>query len=77
LVAAGQSYKYNSTGRGPGYLPSENINNVKIREDLVNTKHIVEADLKGRQLELYSQVDEWPADKGDIIEYYEKYETLE
>tara|TARA_B100000749_G_C18348667_1_gene432256 strand:- start:14 stop:883 length:870 start_codon:yes stop_codon:yes gene_type:complete len=77
LVAAGQSYKYNSEGRGPGYLPSENINNVKIREDLVNTKHIVEIDLRDRQLELYSQVTTWPGDKGDIIEYYEKHGTLE
>jgi len=44
---------------------------------LINTKHIIEKDLKDRHLELYSQVDEWPADKGDIIEYYEKYGTLE
>ena len=73
LVGAGNSYLYNRVGP----LPSKNINNTEIRKDLVNTKHKVEKDLMDRQLELYSQVDDWPADKGDIIEYYEKHGTLE
>ena len=73
LVAAGEAYEYTRVGS----LPSKNINDTEIRKDLINTKHIIEKDLKDRQLELYSQVDDWPADKGDIIEYYEKYGTLE
>jgi len=73
LVAAGDQYRYSKLGP----LLSENINNTEIRKDLVNVKAIVEKDLKDRQLELYSQVDVWPGDKGDIIEYYEKHGTLE
>ena len=73
LVAAGNHFKYNRLGS----LPSKNINNTEIRKDLVNTKYKVEKDLKDRQLELYSQVNNWPGDKGDIIEYYEKHGTLE
>ena len=73
LVAAGNYYKYNKVGS----LQSKNINNTEIREDLVNTKHKIEKDLMDRLLELYSQVDAWPSDKGDIIEYYEKHGTLE
>ena len=73
LVAAGQAYEYDRVGS----LPSTKINNTEIRKDFVNTKHIVDKDLMDRHIELYNQVDEWPAGKGDIIEYYEKHGTLE
>ena len=37
----------------------------------------INCNLMDRHIELYNQVDEWPAGKGEIIEYYEKHGTLE
>jgi len=74
LIAAGEGFSYSN--------PGTNINDLtgsheEKREYQMSLKSKTVGANSHRKLTLFQQVDRWPADKGDIEEYYEKHGSLE
>jgi hypothetical protein len=74
LIAAGEAFTYSNTGTNTNDLTGSHDEKREYQMDLKS--RIVGAN-SHRKLTLFQQVDEWPADKGDIEEYYEKHGSLE
>jgi hypothetical protein len=74
LIAAGDSFSYSNPGM---YINDLTGSHEEKREYQMDLKSRIVGAASHRKLTLFQQVENWPADKGDIEEYYEKHGSLE
>jgi hypothetical protein len=74
LIAAGESFVYSKPGNFVSYLTGSHEEKREYQMDL---KSRTVAAASHERLTLFQQVDDWDAEDGDIVEYYEKHGTLE
>lgn len=74
LIGAGQSFSYTNPGQFVSYLTGSHEEKREYQMDL---KSRTVGAASHERLTLFQQVDKWPAEKGDIVEYYEKHGSLE
>ncbi len=74
LIAAGDSFSYSNPGM---YINDLTGSHEEKREYQMDLKSRTVAAASHERLTLFQQVDDWDAEDGDIVEYYEKHGTLE
>ena len=74
LIGAGQSFSYTNPGR---FVSALTGSHEEKREYQMNLKSRTVGANSYERLTLFQQVDSWDAEKGDIMEYYEKHGSLE
>jgi hypothetical protein len=74
LIAAGDAFSYSNPETWVSDLTGSHDEK---REYQINLKSRTVGAASHEKLKLFQQVDHWDADKGDIMEYYEKHGTLE
>ena len=74
LIGAGQSFSYTNPGR---FVSALTGSHEEKREYQMNLKSRIVGANSYERLTLFQQVDSWDAEKGDIMEYYEKHGSLE
>jgi len=74
LIGAGEAFSYSNPGRLVSALTGSHEEKREYQMDL---KSRTVGAASHKRLTLFQQVDGWEADKGDIVEYYEKHGSLE
>jgi len=74
LIAAGEAFSYSYPGM---FINALTGSHEEKREYQMDLKSRTVGANSHERLKLFQQVDDWPADKGDIMEYYEKHGSLE
>ena len=74
LIGAGEGFTYSPPSTFVNALTGSHEEK---REYQINLKSKTVGKSTHEKLKLFQQVDDWHADKGDIMEYYEKHGTLE
>ena len=74
LIAAGQSFSYTNPEQ---FVSTLTGSHEEKREYQMNLKSRIVGANSYERLTLFQQVDSWDAEKGDIMEYYEKHGSLE